>query len=158
MMGDNNYNNSMSSFYRSKLNKKPEETQAQDPIEAAMNNSMTPQIDFGSATLAEQAPVQETKDIVAEKVGASDLGLKQLPEAQFEPSQGDKAIKTASTAAKASGNPKAQAAAAVLDTATAIYQANQQQKMNRYNAEIAKINARQNAISNMANLGAGLKA
>ena len=155
-LGDNVYGNSMSSFYKSKIKKTPEQLQAEDPLAAAVNKPSY-EIDFSSGTF-QPMETAEPKDIVEEKVGATNLGVKELPKADYTPSGGDKAANTASKLAKAVPNPYVQGAAAVLDTAQAIYATQQQQKMNRYNAEIAKINARQNAIQSMAQLGAGLKA
>jgi len=148
-LGQNSYDNSMSSFYRSKLNKTPEATQAPDPMEAAARSSQF-DINYNAPM---QSPIQEAP-AAPEQVVGGDLGLKPAQEGVVTESKGDKVIKKA----KASVHPGAQVASAVLDTATEIYKANQQEKMARYNAEIAKVNARQNAVSQLANLGAGLKA
>lgn len=56
------------------------------------------------------------------------------------------------------GQPELMAAGLALQTMGEIQNRAQQQKNASYQAEVAKINARQQAIARMAQIGAGLKA
>lgn len=56
------------------------------------------------------------------------------------------------------GQPELMAAGMVLQTMGGIQDRAQNQRNAQYQAEVAKINARQNAINRMAQIGAGLKA
>lgn len=57
-----------------------------------------------------------------------------------------------------SGQPELMAAGLALQTMGGIQDRAQNQRNAQYQAEVAKINARQNAINRMAQIGAGLKA
>lgn len=56
------------------------------------------------------------------------------------------------------GQPELMAAGLALQTMGGIQDRAQNQRNAQYQAEVAKINARQNAINRMAQIGAGLKA
>jgi hypothetical protein len=62
------------------------------------------------------------------------------------------------TSGAASGNPELAAAGLGLQAAGMIQQAKQAQRNAKYTAEVNKVNARQDAINKMAQVGQGLRA
>ncbi len=86
-------------------------------------------------------------------------------------SASDGAVGAASTMAKggsatdavsagliASGNPYAMGAGLGLQTMSTLKKQEQQQKQNKYLAEVERVKARQNAIDNLAQIGQSMKA
>ena len=73
-------------------------------------------------------------------------------------SEAGEVLSTGSDALIAFGDPSMKALGLGLKAAQGISQAQRQKKMDRYNAEVAKIQARQDAINKMAQIGQGLKA
>lgn len=152
MMGDNNYNNSMSSFYRSKLNKTPEDMQAPDPLEAASKASQF-DIDFSKPSFQEQIPQQDMA-----KIGGETLKTTPAQQTAQAPSDTEQVVDKGSDALIMFGDPSMKAVGLGLKAAQGINNAQRQRKMDRYNAEVAKIQARQDAINKLAQIGQGLKA
>ena len=64
----------------------------------------------------------------------------------------------ATTGGAATANPYIAGAGLALQTAGMIQQAKQNQRNAQYTAEVNRVNARQQAINNMAQIGQGLKA
>lgn len=88
--------------------------------------------------------------------GQFDVASRQPGGANAQPA--DQIASTGADALITFGDPSMKAVGLGLKTLQAVNQAKQQQKMNRYQAEVAKINARQQAINKMAQIGQGLKA
>jgi hypothetical protein len=96
-------------------------------------------------------------DIVGKKAMGADLGSAKMAQ-NLAPSGADQAVSTGADALIMFGDPSMKAAGLGLKTLQAVNQAKQQQRMNKYNAEVARIQARQDAINKMAQIGQGLKA
>lgn len=92
------------------------------------------------------------------------------PEKNVASQYGDSALAAGKTAAGGGGvediaaagllaapNPYAKAAGLGLMTLSAINKQKQQNELNKYNAEVQKIKARQDAINRMAQMGQGLR-
>ena len=132
--------------------------QKEMPLDKFYRESSSPTVDFSRDTLAEQqAEPAPEMDIVGKKAMGADLGSAKMAQ-NLAPSGADQAVSTGADALIMFGDPSMKAAGLGLKTLQAVNQAKQQQRMNKYNAEVARIQARQDAINKMAQIGQGLKA
>jgi hypothetical protein len=135
----------MADYYRKK---------SQDPLEKA---ALSQNIDFAGNTLAEQAP---SSDALATPVMTpkADFSKNTLAEQTPQKSSLAPAIEAGTDAMLMFGDPSIKAAALGIKTMQGIQQAKAQNRMNKYNAEVRKLQARQEAINKLAQIGQGLKA
>ena len=91
-------------------------------------------------------------------VESGKMTQKQFDIASQQPGGANSTISAGADALMMFGDPSMKALGLGLKTVQGINQAQQQQKMNKYNAEVKKIQARQEALNSLANIGRGLKA
>jgi hypothetical protein len=99
--------------------------------ENLMQQTTAPTVDFSKKTLQEQMPQKSESAVV---------------------------LDSAADGMTMSGNPKLMAAGLALKTIQGVAQAKAENRRAKYNAELQKMKARQDAISQMAQIGRGLKA
>lgn len=99
--------------------------------EDLMKQATAPAVDFSKKTLQEQMPQKSESAVV---------------------------LDSAADGMTMSGHPKLMAAGLALKTIQGIAQAKAENRRAKYNAELQKMKARQDAISQMAQIGRGLKA
>jgi hypothetical protein len=108
-------------------------------------------------------PVQDLSGPTPESVigvGAGKVTPEQFKAARADPAENDKAklANTLTTTGMATAQPELVAAGLALQTAGMIQQGKTNQESAKYVAEVNKINARQNAIDKMSQIGQGLRA
>ena len=109
------------------------------------------QYDLGKPDLQETpAPVAPAKELTGKEKG--------IGAAAQTAAQGGGAMDIIQQGLMASGHPAAMGAGLGLAAANAIVQGRNKRAQERYDAEVKKINARQEAINKMAQLGQGLRA
>jgi hypothetical protein len=137
-------------FYKNK-------DQKEMPLDYLEKNLSTPSIDFSKETLAEQAP--DNKDVLEEQSMVPKVDFKKETMAQQMPESNDAKtlLDTGSTALLTFGDPSMKALGLGLQAAGAIAQNAEQQRKNQYQAEVARIKARQDALDRMSQIGQGLK-
>jgi len=99
--------------------------------ETMLKQVTSPNVDFTKNTLAEQMP---QKTVEGQMLGSG------------------------ADALLAFGDPSMKALGLGLKTVQGISDAKQQQKMNKYKAEVARIQARQEALNRLSQIGQGLRA
>jgi hypothetical protein len=136
-------------FYKNK-------DQKEMPLDYLEKNLSTPSI-FSKETLAEQAP--ENVDILEQQsmVPKADFKKETLAEQMPESNDAKTILDTGSTALLTFGDPSMKALGLGLQAAGAIAQNAEQQRKNQYQAEVARIKARQDALDRMSQIGQGLK-
>ena len=101
-------------------------------------------------------------DNVGAKPTSSNGGMAGTAAAVQTANQGGNALDIAGAGLTSAGmmkaNPYLLGAGLGLSTISAVNKNKQEQAMNRYKAEVQKVNARQQAINNLASIGRGLKA
>ena len=97
----------------------------------------------------------ESETVSSDKASAGEKGG--LAAAKTAASGGN-ALDVASTGLMASGHPYAVGAGLALQTINTINKRKQQQEQNRYIAELQKVQARQEAINKLAQIGQNLRA
>lgn len=131
--------------------------QKEMPLDKFYKESSYPSVDFSKGSLAEQEVAPEATDIVGQKVASTDMGSKAMAQ-NLAPSTESQAVGAGADALIMFGDPSMKALGLGLKTAQGISDAKQQQKMNKYNAEVARIQARQDALNRLSQIGQGLKA
>ncbi len=91
-------------------------------------------------------------------VESGKMTQKQFNTASREKGGANEALGAGADALIMFGDPSMKALGLGLKTAQGISDAKQQQKMNKYNAEVARIQARQDALNRLSQIGQGLKA
>jgi hypothetical protein len=91
-------------------------------------------------------------------VESGKMTQKQFDVASQQPGEANSAMNAGADALIMFGDPSMKALGLGLKTVQGISQAQQQQKQNKYAAEVRKIQARQEALNSLANIGRGLKA
>jgi len=138
-------------FYKNK-------DQKEMPLDYLERSLVTPSIDFSKQTLAEQAP--EQNDILEQQSMVPKADFKKETLAEQMP-QGDDTAKTlldtGSSALITFGDPHMKALGLGLKAAGSIAQNAEQQRKNQYQAEVARIKARQEALDRMSQIGQGLR-
>jgi hypothetical protein len=87
-----------------------------------------------------------------------DFSKKTLQEQMPEKSESSQLLSTGSDALMTFGTPEMKAAGLGLKAVQGVAQAKAENRRAKYNAELQKMKARQDAISQMAQIGRGLKA
>jgi hypothetical protein len=131
----------------------------ESPMDSLEAGSMIPEIDFSKDTLSEQSATpamvggEEIKTVPSsfdKKAGAVE-GAKTL-------AGGGKASDAAAAGLIATGNPYAIGAGLALSTYSGIQKKKQEQKQNKYVAELQKAEARRDALNRLSQIGQSLKA
>lgn len=97
-------------------------------------------------------------DIEPGMVESGKMTQRQFDVASREPGGANQGLDTVADAAIAFGGPKGAAIGLGLKTLQAVNESKRQQKLDRYKAEVARIQAKQDAINRLAQIGQGLKA
>lgn len=108
--------------------------------------------------MADEGVEDLSGDIQPGMVESGKMSQQQFDTASKQPGGANQAVGAGADALIMFGDPTMKAVGLGLKTVQAIDQAKQQQKMNKYKAEVARIQARQNAIDKLAQIGQGLKA
>lgn len=130
------------------------------PGDALTAGAMTPQIDFTKSSLSEQAPQAQTvggEDITGKTPSSFDYKAGGLKGAETL-AKGGSGTDAAAAALMATGNPYAIAAGLGLTTLSTIEKKKQANKETKYKQEVAKAEARRDAINRLSQIGQGLKA
>lgn len=138
-------------FYKTK-------DQKEMPLDYLEQSLSTPKIDFSKETLIEQSP--EAKDVLEEGSMVPKVDFKKETMAEQMGPQDNTAktlLDTGSSALMTFGDPHMKALGLGLQAASAIAQNAEQQRQNQYKAEVARVKARQDALSQMAQIGQGLR-
>jgi len=102
--------------------------------------------------------LDESGPIPSGVVESKKMSQSEFDAASRQPGGANAGLNTAADAAMMFGGPKGMAIGLGLKTLQSVNQAKQQQRMNKYNAEVQRIQARQDAINRLAQIGQGLKA
>lgn len=127
------------------------------PLDKFYKESSYPSVDFSKGSLAEQEVAPEVTDVVGQKVASTDMGSQEMAQ-KLAPSAESKVAGAGADALIMFGDPSMKALGLGLKTAQGISDAKQQQKMNEYQAEVKRIQARQEALNKLSQIGQGLKA
>lgn len=115
------------------------------------------EFNLGGEQPAEEAPAAPAAPVAppAKELTAKEKGTKQAVQTA---AQGGGAMDILQQGLMASGSPYGMAAGLGLSAANAIVQGRNKRAQDAYNAEIDKINKRQEAINRMSMIGQGLRA
>jgi hypothetical protein len=134
-------------FYKNK-------DQKEMPLDYLEQNLSTPSIDFSKETLIEQYP---DKDILEKQSMVPEVDFKKETMAEQMPGNTETVLDKGGEALFKFGDPQMKALGLGLQAAGAIAQNTEQQRKNQYQAEVARIKARQDALDRLAQIGQGLK-
>lgn len=133
--------------------------QKEMPLEAYQKEqSMFSKENPYSQPAAMEPVVDESGPVEPGMVESGKMTQKQFDVASKQPGGANQAVGAGADALIMFGDPSMKALGLGLKTAQGISDAKQQQKMNEYQAEVKRIQARQDALNRLSQIGQGLKA
>jgi hypothetical protein len=130
------------------------------PMDSLSAGAMTPEIDFSKSSFSEQAPQAQTvggQDITGQTPSGIDYKGAGVKGAETL-AKGGSGTDAAASALMATGHPAGIAAGLGLMTMSTIEKKKQANRETKYKQEVAKAEARRDAINRLSQIGQGLKA